>query len=159
GLLLALAWNTAGLALALWGAGVDARSASGAVTLVALMVPWSFLGLLLLPTPSRTAVLAADASAARMVGAGAVQDAVVRLDAWQEDEPARSRLVETIFHPVPARTRRLAALHDGRAPRGAGAHMAARHALYLAWALASPLSRAVHCNVGRPSRWVLFPGD
>jgi hypothetical protein len=159
GVLLALAWNAAGLALALWGAGVDARAAAGVVTLVALVVPWSFLGLLLLPTPSRTAVLAADAGAARVVGPGAVQDAIAALDAWQDHEPTRTRLVETIFHPVPARLRRMAALRDGRAPRGAGAHQAARHALYLAWGLASPLSRAVHCNVGRPALWVLFPGD
>ncbi len=159
GVLLALAWNAAGLALALWGAGVDARGAAGVVTLVALVVPWTFLGLLLLPTPSRTAVLAADAAAARVAGTDAVQDAIAELDVWQDDAPARPPLVETIFHPVPARTRRATALQEGRAPRGAGAHQAARHALYLAWALASPLARAVHCNVGRPSLWVLFPGD
>jgi len=159
GVLVALAWNTAGLALALWAGGADVRSAAGVVTLFAQLVPWSFLGLLVLPTTSRTAVLAADAAAARMVGAAAVRDAIVRLDAWQDDEPTRPRAVEAVFHPVPARARRLAALDDGHARRGAGAHQAARHAPYLAWAVASPLARAVHCNVGRPALWVLWPGD
>jgi hypothetical protein len=35
----------------------------------------------------------------------------------------------------------------------------ARHALYLAWGALSPLARAVHCNVGRPALWVVWPGD
>jgi hypothetical protein len=165
GVALALGWNLAGLALALWGAGVDARSAAGAVTLTLLLVPWTFLGLLVLPTPSRAAVRAADVAAARAVGQAPTREALARLDRWQDDEPTRARGVETIFHPVPALARRLAAL-DGvaAAPQGdvvasGGAHDAARHALFLAWAFASPLSRAVHCNVGRPALWVLLPGD
>ena len=165
GMALAVGWNLAGLALALWGAGVDARSAAGAVTLMLLLVPWTFLGLLVLPTPSRAAVRAADAAAARAVGPAPTREALARLDRWQDDEPTRARGVETIFHPVPALARRLAALDAvAAAPRGeavaaGGAHHAARHALFLAWAFASPLSRAVHCNVGRPALWVLFPGD
>jgi hypothetical protein len=68
--------------------------------------------------------------------------------------------VETIFHPVPARSLRLAALDGTYTPSTAlAAHHAARHALYLAWGLLSPLSRAVHCNVGRPALWVIWPGD
>jgi hypothetical protein len=165
GVALALLWNVAGLALVLWGAGVDARSAGGVVTLSLLLVPWTFLGLLLLPTPSRAAVRAADVVAARAVGQTATREALTRLDRWQDDEPTRARGVETIFHPVPALARRLAALDAvadasaGDVPASGGAHHAARHALYLAWALASPLSRAVHCNVGRPAVWVLLPGD
>jgi hypothetical protein len=31
--------------------------------------------------------------------------------------------------------------------------------LYLSWAGIGGLSRAVHCNVGRPPLWVLLPGD
>ena len=35
----------------------------------------------------------------------------------------------------------------------------ARTALFLSWASLGLLSRAVHCNCGRPALWVLFPGD
>ena len=160
GVSLGLAWNVAGLALMLWGAGVDARSAAGVVTLVALLVPWSFVGLLVLPTPSRWGVHAVDRAAARAVGADAVRAALAPLDRWQDDEPTRGRALETIFHPVPALTRRLARLDalDARDPMLAAPH-AARHALFLAWGLCSPLSRAPHCNVGRPALWVFWPGD
>lgn len=169
GVLLGAAWTLLGVALALWGAGVSATSAAGVATLWALLVPWNFLGLLLLPTPSRAGVHAADLAAARAVGEAPVRGAVTQLDRWQDDEPARPAGVEAIFHPVPSRGRRLAALASAAtggaspagpfAPRWWAAHLAARHALYLAWAVGSPLSRAVHCNVGRPGVWVLWPGD
>jgi hypothetical protein len=35
----------------------------------------------------------------------------------------------------------------------------ARHALWLGWGTLSPISRAVHCNVGRPALWAMLPGD
>lgn len=40
-----------------------------------------------------------------------------------------------------------------------GAWHAARMALYLSWAGPGWLSRAVHCNCGRPQLWVMLPGD
>jgi hypothetical protein len=161
GLALALGWNTAGLALALQLPRADATHAAGLLTLVAWTTLWSFLGLLLLPTPSRHAVYALDVAAAQVAGREAVGCAAERLDAWQDDERTRPAGVEAVFHPVPARGARMAALAAGAAP-GAGqlaAHQAARHALWAAWALLSPLSRVVHCNVGRPALWVVWPGD
>jgi hypothetical protein len=155
----ALAWNLAGLAgVLLLAPGADAATAAGLVTAVAWTTLWSFLGALLLPTPSRAAVLAADADAACSVGGPAVRDAITALDRWQDDEPDRPRAVEAVFHPVPSpatRLRRLASPQVG----ASGAHQLARHALYLAWGMLSPLSRAVHCNVGRPALWVFWPGD
>lgn len=165
GVLLAVAWNTVGLALALGAPGADVRAAAGLLTVVAWGTLWSFLGLLLLPTPSRRAVFAVDRAAAADAAttADAVRAALVALDARQDDEATRATGIETIFHPVPARAARLSALEAARRataePNGLAAHHAARHALYLAWALGSPLSRAVHCNVGRPALWVVWPGD
>jgi hypothetical protein len=155
----ALAWNLAGLAAVLrFAPGADAATAAGLVTAVAWTTLWSFLGLLLLPTPSRAAVLAADAGAARVVGAPAVRDAIAALDRWLDAEPERPRAVEAVFHPVPSPATRLRGLAAPGAG-GGGAHQLARHALYLAWGTLSPLSRAVHCNVGRPALWVFWPGD
>jgi hypothetical protein len=35
----------------------------------------------------------------------------------------------------------------------------ARLALFTSWAPLSPLSRAVHCNIGHPELWALLPVD
>jgi hypothetical protein len=159
GVALALAWNAAGLALVLGPLAADVRTAAGAVAAVAWGVLWSFLGLLVLPTPSRRGVYRVDAAAARAVGGASTRDAILRLDAWQDAESRRAPGVEAIFHPVPAAGHRVAALAGAEAETAGAAHHAARHALYLAWAQGSPLARAVHCNVGRPALWVVWPGD
>jgi hypothetical protein len=90
-------------------------------------------------------------------------DAITRLDRWQDDEPERSRRVETIFHPVPSRRSResviAASADQPRNVRWFHAHHLARHALWLSWVTLSPISRAVHCNVGRTALWAMLPGD
>jgi hypothetical protein len=144
----------------------DPATAAGLVSTAAALTLWSFLGALVLPTPSRAAVYAADQAAAARCGAAPVRDAVAAIDRWQDDEAERPAAVETVFHPVPAagrRARRLgtpSAPHAGDHPAPAlAAHQVARHALYLSWAGLSPLARAVHCNAGRPALWVVWPGD
>lgn len=162
GVLGAITWNTLGVALVLALSGADLGSAAGMVTLAAGMTLWAFLGVLVLPTPSRAAVHAVDVAAAREVGAAVMQDAIERLDRWQDDEPKRSKRVEAIFHPVPSRFSReakLAAATQQDGVKGYHAHHLARHALWLGWATLSPISRAVHCNVGRTSLWAMLPGD
>lgn len=162
GVLGAITWNTLGLAFVLAFTGAEIGTAAGMLTLAAGMTLWAFLGVLLLPTPSRAAVLAVDAAAAREVGAAVMQDAIERLDRWQDDEPKRSAGVETIFHPVPSRFAREANLAAATQQNGVTAdhaHHVARHALWLGWATLSPISRAVHCNVGRPALWAMLPGD
>lgn len=159
GLLLASAWNLTGFVVCahLPGAGV-ARLWEFVTTLVAMTL-WSFLGLLLLPSLSRSAVLAADRYALEH-GAGprALRESIVEIDQLQEDEPRRGRWLERVFHPVPSVENRLRALDSG-APAGAASWHAARLALYLSWASFGMLSRAVHCNAGRPELWVMYPGD
>ncbi|ADI13398.1 hypothetical protein [Truepera radiovictrix] len=161
GLLLALGWNTVGFALAYAAAG-GAAHVAGLVSLSLWSTLWAFIGLLLLPTPSRVGVFAADRYALEAgVDRAALASALVRLERDQDDEPSRPKGVETIFHPIPATQRRLAALAaSGPAP---AEHWApwhpARLALFLAWANLSLLSRAVHCNIGRPEVWVFLPSD
>lgn len=160
GVLGAVTWNTVGFVLVLLSTGRTPATAAGLVTIMAGMTLWGFVGVLVLPTPSRAAVYAADRSAAAVHGIGNVRTGIEQLDKWQDDEPTRAPNVERIFHPVPARGNRLARLVGSSAPLGAvHAHHLARHALWLSWGALTPLSRAVHCNVGRPALWAMLPGD
>lgn len=156
----AVAFDLCGLAVVLLATSASATSVAGIASLSLWMTLWSFLGLLVLPSLSRRAVVEADRSALSAgVDARDLTHALRRLDALQDDEPERSRLVETIFHPVPALSRRISALD---APTGHDLPQpwhTARSALYVSWASLGLLSRAVHCNCGRPALWVLFPGD
>jgi len=162
GVIGAVAWNTLGVMIVLSLSGAQLGNAAGILTLAAGMTLWAFVGVLVLPTPSRAAVHAVDVEAAREVGAAVMQESIERLDRWQDDEPKRSKRVETIFHPVPSRHSREAHLAAATPQGGVKAHHAhhlARHALWLGWATLSPISRAVHCNVGRTALWAMLPGD
>jgi hypothetical protein len=166
GVLGAVAWNCLGfsivVAIILVLTRVSLASAAGIVTLSAGMTLWSFAGVLVLPTLSRSAVYVADRDGAALAGVAAVSAAILALDQWQDDEPIRSNVVEVIFHPVPARASRLAQITKPSRRLAwmlPQAHHIARHALWLSWASLSPLARAVHCNVGRPALWVMLPGD
>jgi hypothetical protein len=161
GVLLAVAWNAWPLllALAVWGAPVAAAD----VVRVALVgTLGSFVGVLLLPTPSRWAVHRADLGA---VTAGADPErlaaALDELDLDQDGEPDRPEVVEAVFHPIPALRSRRAVLAGGGdpGPRVGPAWHAARVALYTSWAGVGFLGRAVHCNLGRPEVWVFLPSD
>lgn len=158
GVLLALAWNLVGFALSTSAPGADVGSVSGLVTVSLWFTLWSFLGLLILPTPSRAGVLEVDRDVLRRgIRPHDLQGLIQLLDRWQDDEPARPSGVETIFHPVPSVTTRRESLAGGPAPHGAW--HAARMALLLSWPCLGLLARAVHCNSGRPELWVMLPGD
>ena len=160
GVIGAIGWNTLGFVVSLTLTGVSPASSAGVITLAAAMTLWAFLGVLLLPTPSRAAVFALDAAATASVGVGPMRTGIELLDQWQDDEPVRSRGVETVFHPVPGRSARIGRLAGkADAVKPWHAHHLARHALWLSWGACTPLSRAVHCNVGRPALWAMLPGD
>ncbi|MCO4100446.1 MAG: hypothetical protein HEQ38_13855 [Gemmatimonas sp.] len=156
----AVAWNTAGFGVVLLATAATPATAAGLVTIMAGMTLWAFVGVLVLPTASRAAVYAADCSTAAVHGVAHVRTGIELLDKWQDDEPTRALHVERIFHPVPSRANRIARLATPSAPLGAvHAHHLARHVLWLGWGALTPLSRAVHCNVGRPALWAMLPGD
>lgn len=166
GVLAAIAWNTLGLCLVMTLSGAALGTAAGLLTMAAGMTLWAFVGVLLLPTPSRAVVYALDQAADLESDSAALRTAIEHLDRWQDDEAARSTGVETIFHPVPARSNRIARLSREKASSGSvqalrwwHAHHVARHALWLGWGTLSPISRVVHCNVGRPALWAFLPGD
>lgn len=157
GLIAALLWNTLGFVVAYFAAG-GIYSVAELVSFSLWSTLWAFLGVLLLPTPSRRAVFQGDALA--LAGGGdseRLADAIRRLDRDQDDEFRRGQAVEAVFHPIPSAAKRLEKLGDA-APRFATWHLA-RTALYLSWANLSWLARAVHYNLGRPEVWVFLPSD
>jgi hypothetical protein len=158
GVLLAMSWNLLGLALASRMPGSAFDSLAGFVTIVLWFNLWSFLGLLLLPSLSRPAVIEADAAAlTKGVPETMLAQTVSAVDQLQDDEPSRPKWVERIFHPIPSVSSRQQAWRN-RESRW-GAWHAARLALYLAWPCLGLLGRAVHCNSGRPELWVFLPAD
>lgn len=160
GIMVAIAWNTAGFAFAAALPGSNPGTVAGLVTIVCYFTLFSFVGLLLLPVLSRRAVAAADQLAVKHgISASVMQRAVMRLDQLQDDEPSRSPELESVFHPVPCATRRMFDRADEATETSVGAWNAARMTLFLSWAGCGLLSRAVHCNAGRPTLWVLLPAD
>ena len=163
GVAVAFGWNLIGFALVanlVPGAGVGSVAELAALALGFTL--WCFLGLLTLPSLSRYGVFAADRVAARYNSNGRLEAAVRALDKMQDDEPRRPPLVETIFHPLPSVESRLSRLATSRGSTPAGGMSpwnAARLSLYLSWAGLGLLSRAVHCNAGRPDLWVHLPVD
>ncbi|MFN0137898.1 MAG: hypothetical protein ACKVS9_17480 [Phycisphaerae bacterium] len=158
GILVAFGWNLLGFTLCAFAPGSGVTAMAGIATLALWFTLWSFLGLLILPTPSRAGVFEADHAAIRRgVSIENLQSTIQQLDRWQDDEPSRSPGIEAIFHPVPSVASRLTRLQ--RSARAFGAWHAARLALPLSWPCLGLLARSVHCNTGRPELWVLLPGD
>jgi hypothetical protein len=158
GLGLAVVWNVVGFTLASQLPRANLTSATGLITTGLWFTLWSFVGLLLLPSLNRPGVLEADRFALNNgIEEETMERGMLDLDRLQDDEPDRSRWVERVFHPIPSVTNRMESLRSGTVERGAW--QSARITLYLSWGCFGFLSRAVHCNVGRPELWVLFPGD
>lgn len=160
GIVVALGWVAGGFSLAAHLPQGGVTSVAGLATTCCGFTLWSFLGLLLLPTLSRRASQSIDHRALKHgVSADALGAALKKIDQMQDDEPSRSLGIETIFHPVPALERRMAQIGDGQTLPSGGAWHAARMTLFLSWACLGVLSRAVHCNAGRPELWVMLPSD
>ncbi|MFT5052548.1 MAG: hypothetical protein ACI8QZ_003983 [Chlamydiales bacterium] len=158
-LTLAVIWNAFGFLVASLLPNAGVQNIAELVTTALGFTLWTFLGLLILPTPSRRATLSVDSVAARdEASRDLLGKAVKALDVLQDDEPERSPGLETIFHPVPSVANRMRALTEP-VPQKQGAWHLARIALYLSYAGVSLLPRAAHCNVGRPELWVYLPTD
>lgn len=153
GSLLGIAYNALGLLLLL-------PYAEGRwLVLVSSMTLWSFLGLLILPSLSRPGVLYADALSLGACRAekGDLLTWLGWLEGLQEEDPERPLWVERIFHPIPSWNLRQRALAHGKA--GFWPWNVARTALLTSSLSGSLLSRAVHCNSGRPELWFWPPHD
>lgn len=156
GVLLAVAWNIVGFALSVVLSGGTGSIASLLSTSLYFSLT-SFIGLLVLPKPSQNAVLQVDAAICKAENRDNLLAAIRTLAGIQDDEESRHTAVQFIFHPIPA-----VSLRTGMSPNGTrqfAAWNVARLAIFLSWAGLSFVSRAVHCNVGRPDVWVLLPCD
>jgi hypothetical protein len=156
GVLVALAWVVSGFSLSAMLPGAGVTSVAELATTSLGFTIWTFLGLLVLPTISRQSSYAIDSDVMRRgVKSEALTETIRVLDAFQDDEPSRPALIETIFHPVPS-------VDNRRGDRKGGTPLAwhaARMTLFLSWSCMGLLARAVHCNVGRPELWVMLPTD
>jgi len=118
---------------------------------------WSFLGLLVLPTPSRAGVAEVD-GAVRQSGIDEqlFDETILKLDTLQDGETQRPAGIELIFHPIPSVRSRT----EGPSRKHIRGYLgAARGAVYLSASGLGLLGRAVHCNCGRPALWVFLPSD
>jgi hypothetical protein len=156
GILLAVGWILAGFGLSSLLPGAGVSSVAELTTTCLGFTLWTFLGLLTLPTVSRQASYAIDCEVVRR-GAKpeTLAETISMLDTWQDDEPSRGAVIETIFHPVPSVSNRKH-LRESGSPL---AWHAARMMLFLSWSCMGLLSRAVHCNAGRPELWTMLPVD
>lgn len=161
GVIGALAFNSVGMVLVLGLLpGAHYQDVSGLVIATAAFTLWSFVGLLSLPTLSRWAVHRLDDATARQTGhSQRLIDLIRQFDRDQEDELTRSAWTEAVFHPVPSPQSRASVLMEHTRMPASPFWRIARMALFTSWAQASWLSRAVHCNIGRPGLWAVFPGD
>lgn len=164
GTYVAYLWNLGGLAICGLLPLAGFTSVATLVTTGLYFTIWSFIGLLWLPSVSRQAARALDQQLSETAGSrqvdGVAIDEIVRqtalqLDRWQDHEPRRGVWIERIFHPIPsAETRGSATPKSDWA-----AWNSARLTLAYSWGCAGLLSRAVHCNLGRPELWLILPID
>ena len=155
GLAFACIWNLLGFIVCtqLPGAGVD--SVAGLANTTCGFTLWSFLGLLTLPAVSRNASLEIDHLLSQHgTPKELIYNAADSLGQIEDGEDSRPRCSEAIFHPVQNVDRR-----NAQRQKGPAAWNVSRTALFFSWACFGVLSRAVHCNVGRPELWTMLPID
>ena len=156
GIGLAVGWILVGFGLSSLLPGAGVTSVAELITTCLGFTLWTFFGLLTLPTVSRQASYAIDCEVVRLGAEPAtLSETISMLDTWQDDEPSRGALIETVFHPVPSVNNRKH-MRDSGSPL---AWHAARMTLFLSWSCMGLLSRAVHCNAGRPELWTMLPAD
>ena len=165
GLVKALLFSGLGWVVCLGFTHVSGYSFADHLTMIFSYTLWCFLGTLVLPSLSKTAIFRADKQVVTPENKNHLIKLMTQLDQWQDDEPSRSVWIERIFHPlasVESRTLALEAVHYSDKTPSIGLFEGwniARTSLYLSWAGFSLLHRSVHCNVGRPQLWVLLPTE
>lgn len=163
GRLLAMAWTLIGALVCILPSNSSFNSAYGLVTFIMYYTIWSFFGLLLLPTPSRKAVYWLDKQQlSNGVDPNDLERLIKAQELLQDGELSRSKKVETIFHPIPSLENRVSRFRNENTNKDLAKWVGwqmARLTLFYSWACLNPLSRAVHCNIGCPEKWVYLPSD
>jgi hypothetical protein len=159
GVVLAITINTLSFAACTQLPSAGATTVSALISALLYFALLSFVWLLVLPRWSREGVFEADRFAYEAnIPIHILEATAESIESLHDDEPRRSRRVESVFHPVPCVKRRVAEL-SLRIRSIRGYWNVARMTLFLSWACGGFLSRAVHCNIGRPELWVMPPVD
>lgn len=154
--LFVLLWNLFGCGLGSHLLEITSRLPAHAMLLEACwMTLWGFVGLLTLPSLSRSTVFGADRAAA---AAGCDAEGWIHLVPEITGEDGGSTpLSQRIFYPVPSTTQRLRDLKLTSTQQAFG--NVARTNLFLSLGTLTFLGRCVHCNAGRPELWIFPPAD
>lgn len=162
GAMAAVGFNTVGFLLVNQWFHLQYQSPSDWLTLVFGFTIWSFIGVLILPSMSQRAALGLDAKLpVDNVTHDVVASTIKQLDRWQDEEPARHPWIQRIFHPLPSVEQRLNQAQSSTETSKSSFLLwhVARRALYYSWPMMNLISRAVHCNIGRPDLWVFLPAE
>ena len=119
------------------------------------MTLWSFIGLLALPTLSRSTVFAADHTAA--INGFDAEGWIRKYPSLTGEDGNATSFVQRLFYPVPSTNQRLQRL--SKPPQLPVLGNVARTNLFLLPSVLTLLGRSVHCNVGRPELWIFPPTD
>lgn len=156
GIVLAAVWNLLSFLLSAYLVGFPEGGLSSTLELSFLSSIFHFLGLLLLPTPSRRATLAIDRRMEKSSGTEHdLKDWLQKFSYMTDGELQRNRWIESIFHPIPSIQNRL---HQNEKSHWV-AWNSNRMMLYFSIFSGGLLSRAVHCNIGKPELWIMAPAD
>jgi Zn-dependent protease with chaperone function len=151
-----LFWNLLGCGIGSSALAMSTRTPEHALLLQSCwMTLWSFAGLLLLPSLSRSTVFGADRAAA---ASGCDAPAWIRkLPEITGEDGNGKQLLQRIFYPIPSTEERLR--HLTRPVSHPVLGNVARTNLFLSLATLTFLGRCVHCNAGRPELWIFPPSD
>lgn len=151
-----LLWNLAGCRTGSVFLELPGRLPESALVLqFCWMTLWGFLGLLLLPSLSRSTVFAADRAAA--ASGCDIDDWIHEFPNITGEDGNGRTLLQRVFYPIPSAQERLVYLE--KLPVLPVIGNVARTNLFLSLATLTFLGRCVHCNVGRPELWVFPPSD
>ncbi len=152
----ALLWNLVGCGIGSYALELSSRTPAHALLLqVCWMTVWGFVGLLVLPSLSRSSVFGADQAAAASGGDAA--DWIRRVPSITGEDGNGRLLLQRIFYPIPSTEERLR--HLSRPSPYPVLGNVARMNLFLSLRTMTFLGRCVHCNAGRPELWIFPPTD
>lgn len=158
GVLAAILWNTLSLSIALLLTPTAFESVAGIANTFFWSILLSFIGLLILPWLNRLSVFQLDQVIKGRFGLTKAELLASEFDDLTEQDPSRHIGEESVFQPIPCPRRRIENLKKDRG-NYVPAWNVARMTIFLSWAFGGPLSRSVHCNVGRPELWAILPMD
>ena len=159
GLFVAIAVNTLTFTFCACLPMAGVATAGSLITTTLYLTIMSLMWLMILPRWSRQGVFEADRYALEHgLEFSRIKTAAERIESLYVEEDSRSRSLESIFYPIPCARRRISEL-SLRLRTLHGCWYAARTTLFLSWVCGGLLSRAVHCNIGRPELWVVLPSD